>query len=82
MRFQITMNMPSRNGNGVHQIIVEHKGSTNLAEFVHVINDTNFVVVNEFYKDNDSAGKGSNYYSEGPICLNTAFIGKIKEYVF
>jgi hypothetical protein len=76
------MNMPSRNGNGVHQIIVEPKGSQTLADFVYAINDTNFIIVNEFYKDNDGSSKGSNYYSVGPICLNTAFIGKIKEYVF
>jgi len=72
MRFYITMNMPSRSGNSIHQIIGEHH-AVSLKEFHETLNDVDFIVVEEFYK-NQSGG----FYSVGEIVLNTMHIGKVK----
>jgi len=71
MRFQITMNMPSRNGNSVHQIIGDYPANS-LEELVNIISQSDFIVVDEIYKDNDGL------YSNGNIAINPLFIGKIK----
>lgn len=72
MRFFITMNMPSRGGNSIHQIIGEHHAAS-LDEFHETLNENEFVVVEEFYK-NQTGG----FYSVGGIILNTMHIGKVK----
>jgi len=51
MRFQITMNMPSRSGNSVHQIIGEHPANS-LGELVDDLSNSDFIIVDEIYKDN------------------------------
>jgi hypothetical protein len=44
-----------------------------LEEFHETLNDVDFIVVEEFYK-NQSGG----FYSVGEIVLNTMHIGKVK----
>lgn len=79
MRFQITMNMPSRSGNSVHQIIGDHP-ARDLEEMVDIISRSDFIIVDEIYKDND-AGRGTgNFYSVGKLAINPLFIGKIKAF--
>jgi hypothetical protein len=78
MRFIFTMHMPSVSGNLVHQIIGDHPAQS-LAELAMELSSCDFLVVNEFYKD-DSAGR-SGLASRGPISLNCMHIGKIKEFV-
>lgn len=77
MRFQITMNMPSRSGNSVHQIIGEHPAKT-LEELVDILSQSDFIIVDEIYKDNDAARGMGNFYSVGKLAINPLFIGKIK----
>jgi hypothetical protein len=77
MRFQITMNMPSRSGNSVHQIIGEHPAQS-LEELADEMRDSDFIIVDEIYKDSVSAGSVGNFYSVGKIALNPLFIGKVK----
>lgn len=72
MRFFITMNMPSRGGSTIHQVVGEHE-SESLEEFGDVLNDTEFVSVEEFYRRQDGT-----FYSVGRIILNTMHIGKVK----
>jgi len=72
MRFYITMNMPSRSGNSIHQVVGEHHAAS-LEEFHETLNDVDFVMVEEFYKN--QLGK---FYSMGEIILNTMHIGKVK----
>jgi hypothetical protein len=72
MKFFITMNMPSRNGGSVHQIIGEHPASS-LEEFREILNESEFVVVEEFYNKNDGT-----LFSHGEIVLNTMHIGKVR----
>jgi hypothetical protein len=76
MRFQITMNMPSRSGNSVHQIIADHPAES-LSEFAEDLGNDEFIIVQEVYKDNE-AGKASNYYNVGFIAINRRFVGKVK----
>lgn len=77
MRFQITMNMPSRSGNSVHQIIGEHPAKS-LGELVEVLSNSDFIIVSEMYKDNDAPKGQGDFYGVGDIAINPLFIGKIK----
>lgn len=77
MRFQITMNMPSRSGNSVHQIIGEHPAKS-LDALVEELSNSDFIIVDEIYKDNEAARGMGNFYSVGKIAINPLFIGKIK----
>lgn len=76
MRFAITLNMPAKSGNLVHQIIGEHEASS-LREFSDVLNDQAFVTVTEMYKDTEGARLGS-LYAVGDVIINTALVGKVK----
>ena len=80
MRFQITMNMPSRSGNSVHQIIGEHPAN-GLEELIDIISQADFIVVDEIYKDSEASRGMGNFYSVGKIALNPLFIGKIKVFM-
>ena len=71
------MNMPSRAGGNIHQIIAEYPVET-LAAFVKELERTDFVVVEEFYKDADANRGIPVYYSVGHTAINHRYIGKIK----
>ena len=73
MRFYITMNMPSRNGGAIHQVIGDHE-SNSIEEFKETLNDCDFVTVEEFYRNQDGG-----FYSVGDIILSTMHIGKVKK---
>ena len=79
MRFQITLNMPAKSGNLVHQIIGEHPAET-LREFTEILNESQFVTVVEMYKDSDSGARLGSIYAVGEITINTGLIGKVKAY--
>ena len=76
MKFLVTMNMPSYSGNQVHQMIVDHN-SNGLEEFVEALTRNDFVIVEEFYKVNNS----DDYSSRGLVVLNHRYVGKIKEFI-
>ena len=67
------MNMPSRKGELVHQVICEYSVS-NIEGFLEAVNDADFILVEEFYRRPDNAG----FYSVGMVILNTMHIGKVK----
>lgn len=78
MRFLITMNMPSYSGNAVHQLQVEHPAKS-LREFVKALSESDFIIVEEFYKARDSQHAGAGAYeSRGEIAVGYRHIGKIK----
>ena len=52
MRFKITLNMPSRRGNLVHQILCEH-ASDSIHEFLREWRDEDYIVVTELYNQDD-----------------------------
>jgi hypothetical protein len=80
MRFEIIMHMPTRGGidkisEPVHRLVVDHP-SKSLEEFVHVLMNYDFVIVEEFYP-----GKFTKEYeSHGLIALNHRYVGKIKQW--
>lgn len=81
MRFFITMNMPTkakldRNGPPamVHTIIAETDEAETIDEFMELVNNNQFIVVNEVHNDHDA---GTQFVS-GRLMLNTNFIGKVK----
>ncbi len=73
MKFLVTLNMPSRKGELVHQVVCEHP-ATDLAEFMDAIQDADFIMVEEFYRKPDNAG----FFPVGEMVLNTMHIGKVK----
>ena len=73
MRFLITMNMPSRKGELVHQVICEYPVSS-IEELLEDLNERDFIIAEEFYRKPDNAG----FYSVGLMLLYTMHIGKIK----
>jgi len=73
MRFLVTLNMPSRKGELVHQVVCEHEAET-LEEFMDALNECDFIIVQEFYRKPESAG----FFPVGMTILNTMHIGKVK----
>jgi hypothetical protein len=68
------MNMPVKSGAPIHQIMCEHPQAKTVEEFIYVLGQNDFIIVDEYYKDNNS----SLYYNAGKIALNYRYIGKIK----
>ena len=71
MRFQITLNMPSRAQSLVHQILAESDVNS-FEEFVEICNNNQFILIDEIYKD------GLQTNCVGQLAINTDVIGKIK----
>lgn len=74
MRFLVTMNMPTKSGNVVHQIMAEHPAES-LDDFKTALESEDFLEVEEFYRNQDG-----EYYSTGNVLLNHRFVGKVKLY--
>ena len=81
MRLKITLNMPSKNDNPVHQILCSHPAET-LDEFLGDLVDNGYVVVTEYYLDRESA-RGRDVKipakSNGPIGITYEVGLKVKE---
>ncbi len=73
MRFLVTLNMPSRKGELVHQVVCEYPCET-IEDFHAVLQGEDFVLVEEFYRKAENAG----FFPVGPLILNTMHIGKVK----
>lgn len=74
MKFLVTLNMPSRKGELVHQVVCEHEAQ-NIEDFMAVLNEQDFILVQEFYRKPESSG----FFPVGTLILNTMHIGKVKE---
>jgi hypothetical protein len=79
MKFQISLNIPSYNGKLVHQIIAEHRAES-IVEFCQILNDEKFIILEEFYKEKETPNSFATYYSVGYVCINTDWVGKVKEF--
>jgi hypothetical protein len=73
MKYLVTLNMPSRKGELVHQVVCEHP-SGSMEEFLEAVQDNDFILVEEFYRKPESAG----FFPVGPLIINTMHIGKVK----
>lgn len=76
MRLQITMNMGSRSGAVVHQVLADYPAN-DLKQFMDVLRAEDFILVEEIHKKDPPL---KPYVSAGPLVINTAMIGKVKEY--
>lgn len=77
MKLLITMNMPARSGVPIHQIICDHP-STSVDEFAKALGNSDFIVVEEFYRDNSPGAMKDEYYSVGRVVINPLYVGKVK----
>jgi hypothetical protein len=75
MRFEIIMNMGTRNGEPVHRLVVEYP-CTGVIDFLNQTIDDDFIIVEEFFPD--PATKA--YKTHGLVALNRRYVGKIKEW--
>lgn len=76
MRFIFTMNMASRAGNPVHQILGDADNCDSLSDVAEILAENDFIIVEEIYRDDHNLLRPA-----GKIMLNRAHIGKVKEYV-
>jgi len=65
--------MPSYSGNLVHQIQAEYPVNS-LEEFVDALTENDFVIVQEFYRDQNT----KEDYSRGHMAINYRYVGKVK----
>lgn len=70
-RFKITLNMPSRRGGPIHQILCEHSAET-IEEFMAQWRDEGYVIVDEFYNQDDGSLK-----LNGQIAITDAIGAKV-----
>ena len=76
MMFELIMNMPVRSSSAlIHRMVCQHKAES-LQEFTMELQQTDFIIVEEFYPKPDT----TVYVTHGPIALNHRFIAKIKEW--
>jgi len=61
------MNMPSYSGNAVHQIQAEHS-SKSLEEFADALMQNDFVIVEEFYRDQKRRLQSWVHGNQSSIC--------------
>jgi hypothetical protein len=73
-RFVFTMNMPSKGGNIVHQVIGDHDCSS-VEEMCDHLNSNDFILIREFYRDGPDSAHGRFV---GEVCINTMMVGKVK----
>jgi len=73
----ITMNMPTRGGHAVHQIIAKIPRWNNELDALSELLLNDFVIVDEMYANNSTEGDGLTFH--GKVLLNTTFIGKVKK---
>jgi len=76
MKFLLTMNMPVRAGQMVHQVVCGYNCDS-VESFLEIIDTQNFILVEEFYKDVVT----HEYYTVGPIIINTNLIGKVRTFI-
>ena len=77
MRFLLTMNMPSAQGNVIHQLTVDHD-SESIMDFCEDLNNNPFIIVRLLYRIKE----GANFLwrDKGDLILNTELIGKVVEF--
>ena len=79
MRLKITLNMPSKSDNPVHQILCSHPCNS-IEEFLEELVDNGFVVVTEYYLDGPrSRTEPTMGKSRGPLGITYEVGLKVKE---
>lgn len=76
MKFSFTINLPSKAGYAVQNVIGEVDGVKSVQELADMINGEQFIVVKEVYRNPEMG----THFEVGTLILNTNMIGKIKPY--
>jgi hypothetical protein len=76
MKFSFTLNLPSKAGYPVQNVIGEVEGVNSVQELAETINNEQFIVVKEVYRNPEMG----THFEVGTLILNTNMIGKIKPY--
>jgi hypothetical protein len=76
MKFSFTLNLPSKAGYSVQNVIGEVEGVNSVQELAETINNEQFIVVKEVYRNPEMG----THFEVGTLILNTNMIGKIKPY--
>ena len=80
MKFMFTMNMPSGNGNLVHQVIGEHPAKS-CAELLEHIDGSEYIMVRQYYYIQNPETSERMWEDKGDMILNTYHIGKVQLHV-
>lgn len=70
MLFRITLNMPSRKGHAVHQILAEHT-SNSLSDLMREFRERGYIIATEYYKDEEG-----NIAPHGELAICFSVVGK------
>lgn len=76
MKFLFTINLPSKAGYPVQNVIGEVEIVDSIDKLIDLLNNEQFVMVKEIYR-NPELG---THFEVGTLILNTNLIGKIKPY--
>jgi hypothetical protein len=78
MRLKITLNMPSKSDNPVHQILCSHPCTT-LKEFMEEFVDDGYIIVDEYYLKGDRTTNIRYGENQGKIAITYQVGVKVKE---
>lgn len=76
MKFQFTINLPSKAGYPIQNVVGEIESVNSVQELAEVINNEQFIVIKEIYRNPEMG----THFEVGTLILNTNLIGKIKPY--
>lgn len=79
MKFLVTMNMPSRDGNEVHQMTLEYPCES-VEELCVALNQKEFLTFRQLYRQKDNYGE-TVWIDRGLLIVNSYHIGKAQEFV-
>ena len=80
VRFIFTLNMGSYKGRIVHQVVGD-VDVADIGQLCETLNDTDFIVVDQYYNVNDEDSTSQDWKYKGHLVLNTSNIGKVQQYV-
>ena len=81
MKFLVTLNMPTYDGNLTHQLTLELDAVNSLKDFYNLLNEDEFIIGNHWFRKKNMYTQKSEWHDRGHIIINTAHIGKVAEFI-
>jgi len=72
--------MASFSNNLVHQIICDYP-SESVDDFAEALNESQFLVVDQYYNIEDKVTGKREWEYKGPLIINSNVVGKVQQYV-
>ena len=79
-KFMFTMNMPSGNGNLVHQVIGEHPANS-CEELLEDIDNKEYIIIRQYYYVTDPETGKQDWQDRVDMIINTYHIGKVQIHI-